>query len=196
MKTLKELFEEKARFYNIFKNENNLANADLACLIDECLENRAMQENTNKTSNKIQEQVAVNMIKDADQIIENMKYLLEQWQNLKVTSDPQETMLSRWFALMAVSAYITKITEWYQYETESEHRINNKYSKLFLARDLFFDTALSTKVLPGECHCIFETIEGSLGYNGPIKLKPANETPGYIFALAKFLQESKNFIFN
>lgn len=179
-KQLKKIFEEQAYYYNVLKNKDNIVNEDLVCFIDECLS----LEEFSKQLNEREIEMAASIIYKADEAISIMRNLLEEWQNINTTSNPQETMFSRWFSIMITSMYLHHLI----LLLHEGKREENKYTALFEARDLFFKTAQNCGFDPSQADTIFQNIECSLGYNGPIKLKPLPETPGAIFGLALVLQ--------
>lgn len=181
--TFAEALKEYSVYYNRLNDKDNLAHADLVCFINECLKmkdfNKPLQEETEDIIGKLWADMV-------DERVNIMANLIEGWQNLNITTNDERTMFSRWFALMITSTYIDVLCLY----KNKENREMNKYAMLFMPRDTFFETAVKCSINIGECHNIFEMIEGSLGYNGPMKLKPTNETPGYLYALAKYLQEN------
>lgn len=182
--TFAEILKERSTYYEKLSGEDNIAHEDLVCFMNECLKleefNIPFDKDDDESANIIISRLYIDSIDDRVNIMAN---LIEGWQNLNVTTNPQRTMFSRWFALMIVSAFIDVITEYKNREDKV-----NKYASLFMPRDLFFEKAVECKIPLGECHNIFEAIEGSLGYNGPLKLKPVSETPGYVYALAKYIE--------
>lgn len=185
--TFANAIKENSTYYKRLSNENNQAHADLVCFINECLEledfNKPIEDEDIEDISDIVAKLWADLV---DERVNIMANLIEGWQNLNVTTNDERTMFSRWFALMITS---TCIDVFCLYKNK-ESREMNKYAMLFMPRDTFFETAVKCSINIGECHNIFEMIEGSLGYNGPMKLKPTNETPGYLYALAKYLQEN------
>lgn len=187
-KKLIRMFEEQAFYYGLMKNKNNIANADLALFIDACLN----LDDFNKQLTETEIQKGAEIIYKADEAISVMANLIEDWQNLNICSDPNHTMLSRWFSMMATSMYLHYMIVWMHNGNLDNHR----FSSLFEPRDLFYKVAEDCKINPNERNVLFETIEARLGYDGPLKLKPAPEHPHQIFCLALNLQAHKNTLFH
>lgn len=186
-KQLIKIFEEQAVYYNIMKNNDNLANADLACFIDECLKLDDFSKNL--PEEEVQRGAAI--LFKADEAISIMMNLLEDWQNIDTCSNPQHTMLSRWFAILTTSMYLHYMIVW----LHNESLEYNKFSSLYEARDFFDNVAEKCGLDYNQRDTLFQNIESRLGYNGPLKLKPMPESPGQIFGLALKLQELKDKLF-
>ncbi len=173
-----KIFENEAIFYHILSNDANLAHADLVIFIRDCVAKLDID-----TKTQMQELDFEDYITNIDEVITIMMNLLEDYKGIQVTSNPEKTMLTRWFAYMIAAAYLYKLVQ-FAYPEMKER----KYSALFLPRDLFEEIANKQKLDPGSQEAIFQTIESSLGFNGPLKLKPVPDSPGEMFCMAFKIQ--------
>lgn len=159
-----------AFYYQIMMNDNNLNNADLALFIKECY--RKIDD-----ENKIKKVNSKNAVKTADRLISMMMNLLEEYKGLSTRSNPEKTMLTRWFAILVTAAYLYVLCP----------SANKKYTALFFARENFEELANKHKIEKGQQEALFQTLESSLGFNGPLKVKPTSDSPGEIFCMAIML---------
>lgn len=172
------VFEDMAIFYNKLKEDkNNDLGILLADFIEKCL--------TSKIDTKyFYTDDFAKCIKEANDAISNMIYLLEEYKGLSPYTNKNKTTYTQWFMYMITSMYLY---EFVQYVIKYEERQSFKYSNLLVARDMFEEIASECRIDSGMQEGIFSTIESSSGFKGPIKLKPIPDSPSDVFCLAILL---------